>query len=55
VQRIDGESLKALGVNCSMTIDEGGEPTGLVALARTPSRPAALAGTPRAGSNGATH
>jgi enediyne biosynthesis protein E4 len=55
VQRIEGESLKSLGVNRLMTIEEGGEPSGFVALTRPPSRPATLAGTPRGGSNGATH
>lgn len=55
VQRIEGESLAALGVNSSMTIEEGSEPSGLVALARPPSRPTALAGTPRAGGNGGMH
>lgn len=55
VQRIEGEALKGVGVNCSMTIEEGSDPSGLVALTRTASRPATLAGTPRAGSSGATH
>lgn len=55
VQRIEGESLAALGVNCSMTIEEGSAPAGLVALTRPPSRPTALAGAPRGGNSGATH
>jgi enediyne biosynthesis protein E4 len=57
VQRIEGEALAAAGVNCSMTIEEGGYPSGLVALTRPASRPAAavLAGTPHGGNSGATH
>jgi hypothetical protein len=55
VQRIEGESLAAVGVNRLMTIEEGRGLSGLVALARPSSRPAPLAGTPRSGSNGATH
>jgi enediyne biosynthesis protein E4 len=55
VQRIEGEALAAVGGNRLMTIEEGEDPSGLVALTRPPSRPATLAGTSRAGSNGATH
>ena len=56
VQRMAGASLDAAGgVDRLVTIEEGGDPSGLVALARPPSRPAPLAGTPRSGSNGATH
>ena len=55
VQRIEGEALKGLGVNRLATIEEGGEPTGLVALTRTPSAPTALAASPRAGGDGGMH
>jgi hypothetical protein len=55
VQRIEGEALAAVGVNRLMTIEEGSDPSGLVVLARPPSRPVALAVAARAGSNGATH
>jgi len=55
VQRIEGESLAAVGVNRLMTIEEGNDPSGLVALTRPASRPVALAGTPRAGGSGGSH
>ena len=38
-----------------MTIEEGSDPSGLVALARTPPRPAALAATARRNGDGAMH
>jgi enediyne biosynthesis protein E4 len=55
VQRIEGEALKGVGVNCLMTIEEGGEPSGFVALTRPPSRPTALAAAPRAVGSGGMH
>jgi len=55
VQRIKGESLAAVGVNRLMTIEEGSDPSGLVALQRTPSRPTALDSATRGVGNGATH
>jgi hypothetical protein len=55
VQRIEGAALKGVGVNRLMTIEEGGAPTGLVALTRTASRSTALAGTSRAVGNGGMH
>jgi len=55
VQRIEGEALKGVGVNCSMTIEEGGGPSGLVALTRPPARPTALAAAPRAVGSGGMH
>jgi hypothetical protein len=55
VQRIEGESLAAIGVNRLMTIEEGSAPTGLVALTRPPSRTTDLAGMPRASGSGGMH
>ena len=55
VQRIKGESLTSVSVNHLMIIEEGSDPSGLVALSRTPSRPAALASATRSVGNGATH
>ena len=55
VQRIEGERLAAVGVNRLMTVEEGSEPSGLVALQRPPTRPAGVASVPRAGGNGGTH
>jgi hypothetical protein len=55
VQRIEGESLAAAGVNRSMTIEEGSDPSGLVALTRSPLRTTALAGRPRASGSGGMH
>ena len=53
-KEVDG-ILKGLGVNRLMTIEEGNDPSGFVALTRPPSRPTTLAGTPRGGNSGATH
>ena len=55
VQRLEGRSLAAVGVNRLMTIEEGSDPSGLVALARTPTRLAGVASVSRAGGNGGTH
>ena len=55
VQRLEGRSLAAVGVNQLMTIEEGSDPSGLVALARTPTRLAGVASVSRAGGNGGTH
>jgi len=55
VQRIEGEGLAAVGVNRLMTIEEGGDPSNVVALSRTPTRPAGVAGLPRGVGGGGTH
>lgn len=55
VQHIEGEGLAAVGINRLMTIEEGGDPSNVVALSRTPARPAGVAGVPRVGGAGGTH
>lgn len=55
VQRVAGESLAAVGVNRLMTIEEGGDPSNIVAFSRTPARPTGDADASRRGSAGATH
>lgn len=56
VQRIEGESLSAaLGVNRSVRVEEGRDPSAGAASARALRRPAALAGAAHKGERGAMH